>query len=568
MQNSKQLAKSFKAIGSLIGISKASSQTIRTKQLVKVDYLCLFLVCISAGYLTTLQGFAALPINADSLAPFEEAKSLISNPDTHLFNIHVSRIASIFPDLTTTILLQQIHPQAGFLEIFSHYAWFCSSLFLLLATVLTHTINSKQNTLTAVSIKISLATIILLNISLQFNIVYAHLITPVHHGGNILNTILILILSINTIKSQNKNIMILGMSLLTVLATMSNKISIFSAVIPSIIIFITFLKRSQKRNYSISLILATAAGVFIGSRFNEQCATPQFNHLGTLSALSQYFQASWITSASAILSIVSIIYAIKSHQSSLDLPIQTKAGLITISLSSLSYFVYLPMLTSSGEAPIRYICIAYALIPVFFVIYLNRIKNHQQSIALSTMLVITLVSFQGTGRHNINITKLQSLKDTLIQRSERILPFKNDAAKFINEMGYNAYLGLGNYWISGATLATNSKIHVIPIHYTGFPDFWGATPQDVRLQIESLDQEKTYLLTEDDEFKQNFEEEFGPAVKTWNYNKTERAFTLEPIQTSQRIQIYTNPSIFKRVRKHSIDFKRQCNPSLPNYSER
>ena len=558
----------LKAIASLIGIDKSSNQSVQIKQLARVDYLCLFLVCVGAGYITTLQGFNSLPINADALAPFEEAKSLLNNPNTHLFNIHVSRIASIFPDLTITVLLQLIRPQAGFLEIFSLYAWCSSSLFLLLATGLTHSINIKENTLTAISIRISLVTIILLNISKKFNIIYAHLITPVHHGGNILNTLLLLTLAIHTIKSKNKKVIMLGMSLLTVLATMSNKISIFTAVIPSVIIFITFLKKSQKWNYSISLSLATAAGVFIGSRFNEQCATPQFNLLGTLSALIQYFQASWLTSASVILSIVSIAYATGFNQSRSDLPIQTRAGLIAISLSSLAYLIYLPMLTSSGEAPVRYICIAYALITVFIVFYLNRIRDHRQLIALSSILIITLISFQKTGAPNIVMTEFKSLNEALKDRSERVLPFKNDAAKFINKMEYDSYLGLGDYWVSGATLATNSRIHVIPIHYTGFPDFWGATPQDVRLQIKSLDKEKTYLLTEDDEFKQNFEEEFGPAVKTWNYNKTERAFTLEPIQTSQRIQIYTNPSIYKRVKKHSIDFKRQCNPSLPNYSER
>ena len=558
----------LKAIASLIGINKSSSQAVQIKQLARVDYLCLFLVCVGAGYITTLQGFNSLPINADSLAPFEEAKSLLDNPNTHLFNIHVSRIASIFPDLTITVLLQLIRPQAGFLEIFSQYAWCSSSLFLLLATILTHSINPKQNTLTAISIKISLVTIILLNISKKFNIVYAHLITPVHHGGNILNTLLLLTLAIHTIKSQNKKLIILGMSLLTVLATMSNKISIFTAVIPSIIIFITFLKRSQWRNYSTSLILATAAGVLIGSQFNEQCATPQFNLLGTLSAFSQYFQASWITSASAILSIVSIIYAIRFNQSSSALLIQTRAGLIAISLSSLTYLIYLPMLTSSGEAPLRYICVAYALIVVFFAYYYNVILNNQPTLKISLIMVAALISFQSSGKHFVNIASHQSLTHELLKRSQRIEPFKNDAAYFVKKMGYGSYLGLGDYWTSGATLASNSEIHVVAIHYTGYPDFWGATPQDVQQQIKLLDNKNSYLLTENDEFKTNFEKNFGLPIITWNYDNERRNFTTDSISTDKRLQIYSNPEIYKIVKKHSENFSRQCNPSLPNYSVR
>ena len=70
-----------------------------------------------------MQGFDSLPLNADALAPFEEAKSFISNPKTDLLSIHVSRIASIFPDLTINALLQLIFPKARFLEIFSLYAW-------------------------------------------------------------------------------------------------------------------------------------------------------------------------------------------------------------------------------------------------------------------------------------------------------------------------------------------------------------------------------------------------------------------------------------------------------------
>ncbi len=106
----------------LLGINQQSSQQEPTKTQKVADILCLILVCLGAGYLVTMQGFDSLPLNADSLAPFEEAKSLINTPGTHLFNIHVSRIPSIFPDLTINTLLQAILPEAGFLEIFSLYS--------------------------------------------------------------------------------------------------------------------------------------------------------------------------------------------------------------------------------------------------------------------------------------------------------------------------------------------------------------------------------------------------------------------------------------------------------------
>ena len=53
-------------------------------------------------------------------------------------------------------------------------------------------------------------------------------------------------------------------------------------------------------------------------------------------------------------------------------------------------------------------------------------------------------------------------------------------------MDYNSYLGLGDYWMSGTTLISNSKIQIIPIHETGVPDFWGATPQDIQEEIKQI----------------------------------------------------------------------------------
>lgn len=445
MDNSKQARNGSHLILNLLGINKATSPPQRTKALRIADYLCLITVCLTAGYLATMQGFDSLPINADSLAPFEEAKSLISNPNTHLFNIHVSRISSIFPDLTLNTLLQLLQPKAGFLEIFSQYSWCTSSLFLLLATLLINEIQSRQTTLTADSIKTSLVTISLLNISHQFNIAYSHFITPVHHGGNILNTLLLLFLSLDIIKRPKKRVAKLFFAALIILATLSNKMSIFTAVFPAAILFLFYLKGRERRNQLISIVVTTLAGVTIGSLFNEQCATPEFNLLGTFSAFKQYFQLSWITSASVLLSIGSLLYVMKQKAPQSDLSIQTRAGLVAISLSSLSYFIYLPMLTSSGEAPLRYICIAYALIVAFFVIYINRINKKFNAPILIAMIIATLISFQSETSPKVNLTNHRSLKQELVDRSEHIEPFKSDAAKFIQKMDYNSYLGLGDY---------------------------------------------------------------------------------------------------------------------------
>lgn len=320
MNNSKRSTDIFSAFKHLLGFKRTTSQQVLSHELVGIDYLCVILVCIGAGYFAALQGFDSLPVNADSFAPFEEAKSLISNPETHLFNIHFSRIPSIFPDITINALVQLIFPKAGFLEIFSIYSWVKSSLFLLLATFLIQQIQSVTQSLTAISIRVSLVTVSLLNISHQFNIIYAHVITPVHHGGNILNTLLLLTLSIQLLKRTEARNIRLALLILTTLAVLSNKIAIFTAVFPIGFLTICYLRGNGRRNSLIQLTLATAAGLVLGSFLNEQCANPKINLFGTGSAFIHYFQLSWITSASAVFSILSLwfIYRSKSTLPSIN----------------------------------------------------------------------------------------------------------------------------------------------------------------------------------------------------------------------------------------------------------
>ncbi len=549
----------------LLGINQQSSQLEPTKTQKAADILFLIVVCLGAGYLVTMQGFDSLPLNADSLAPFEEAKSLINTPGTHLFNNHVSRIPSIIPDLTINTLLQAILPEAGFLEIFSLYSWIASFLFLALATLLINKISPREKTLTANAIKTSLVTITLLNISHQFNIAYAHIITPVHHGGNILNTLLLLILSIHLLKKPKRPGLRIAFASLVVLATMSNKLAIFTAVLPAAVIFLIYLRGKIRRDHLLQLIIATSSGLCIGSLLNEQCASTDFDLSNTFIAFKQYFQLSWITLASATLSITSLLYVFKVKS---RLAKATSAGLTAVSLSSLSYFLYLPILTGQGQAPVRYICIAYALIIVFIVFYINKANTKRQAIGLIVMIIITVISFQSPVGPFLNLANHQSLKQGLIDRSERIDSFKYDAAEFIQKMGYDSYLGLSEYWMTGATLISNTKISLIPILKDGKPDFWGATPQDIREKIKPIKGDKAYVLSNNDKFIGKLETWYGPPMITWNYDNETREFTLESINTSDRLLIYSNPTIYNRIAKKAKHFKRQCNPSLPDYRER
>ena len=265
------------------------------------------------------------------------------------------------------------------------------------------------------------------------------------------------------------------------------------------------------------------------------------------------------------MSVASLLYIIKAKS---DLTKSISTGLCAISLSSLSYFIYLPLLTGRGEAPLRYICTAYALIVVFFVFYINQFNTKHNATTLITLATITILSFQSPVAPLLNLTTHQTLKQDLLDRSDRIEPFKNDAADFIHKMGYDSYLGIGEYWMTGTTLISNSKVNMIAIQKNGKPDFWGATPDDVKQQIKSLDKNNTYLLSNNDTFLETLDKRYGLPTITWNYNDATRQFTTDKIDTSNRLLIYNNPDIYNIISKRAKHFKRQCNKSLPNYKKR
>jgi len=566
------LSKGYKSFAlSLLGINNHRNKTKQTPVQARTDCVCFIVICVSAGYLATMQGFESLPVNADSLAPFEEAQSLLTTPGAHLFNIHVSRIPSIFPDMTINSLLQFLYPNAGFLEIFSLYSWCTSSIFLLLATVLTQKIETDQQTLTATAIKISLVTFSLLNLSHQFNISYAHIMTPVHHGGSVLNTLLLLILTLEILKKSEAKKAKVSLFILTSLASMSNRVSLFTGILPALALFSIYLNGTNRRNLLIYTLIATAAGLLVGSLLNEQCATPEFSLTGTTLAFRKYFQLSWMTSTSLFFSLASLLYIATAK---LALPQNTRAGLFAISLSSLSYIAYLPALTNHhGDAPTRYIITAYTLLVIFFVFWLENIISRFKldTTALIAIITITLISFQfpiGNFHPYLNFKNHQSLKQELLDRGERIEPFRSDAARFIQRMGYESYLGLGEFWTTATTLISNSQIQLIAILKSGKPNFWSATPKAISQQIKGLNKNKAYLISESEEFQKNFEGKYGSPEITWYYDSAARRFTQRRIVTNSKLLIYNNKNIYNTIERRAKKFKRQCNKSLPNYSKR
>ena len=105
--------------------------------------------------------------------------------------------------------------------------------------------------------------------------------------------------------------------------------------------------------------------------------------------------------------------------------------------------------------------------------------------------------------------------------------------------------------MTGATLATNSKLQLVPIHRSGSPDFWGATPEYIRQHIKPLSRDKVYLLSDDETFNQRFERQYGMPKTTWQYDSENREFIQQENDINIKALTYNNPELYTNIKQNS-----------------
>ena len=533
--------------------------------------LCSAILCVVSGYVLASLITEQLLVNSDSLAPIQASQLLARNFFGEIFKINVARIPSIFPDL---INLAGIHwlpikPQ-GSLAILVIYAWTSASLFLLLATYLIIEIEQASfKQIPGYTAAICITTIGLAVTSHEMRYALAHLFTPAHHGGNLLNTLVTILVTLKLYRNSNSLLILIAWLSLGFLGVASNKLFIFTAFIPIIIIFVL---RSEIRKTPILHIIlfmaACAAGWHFSSLLNVQCA-PAFslNLKASMQAFQQYLQMGWIPLTSSLLSAVMAIASISKLRGCKSIQLNHFSGLALISLSTLSFYAYFPLLTSNGEAPLRYALILFGNLPLLIFICTDIACQHdpKRRTALLSILGLSALIF---APKNYRMNTPLDLTQATIQALRRHKPLENDIINFAMKNDLDSSMGFSDYWGAGITMMSNDRLSVIPIHPSGFADFWSLSPGYVDMVASQKETGINYVVSTNTVFSNEIRKNFGKPDQSYGYDSKNRVFKPGTSSDTAEILIYNNNRIKSLALKSSRTFVRQCDRSKEGFRER
>lgn len=533
--------------------------------------LCSTVLCVVSGFLLISIVIEQLLVNSDSLAPIQASQLLARNFFGEILKINVARIPSIFPDLINLAGIHwlPIRPQ-GSLEILVIYAWTSASLFLLLSTCLI--IEIKQANLKQVleyTATICITTIGLAVTSHEMRIALAHLFTPAHHGGNLLNTLMITLATLKLYRHSKSTLILMTWLGLGFLGVASNKLFIFTAFLPIIIVFAL---RSTIRKIPVAHIIlfmaACAAGWHFSSLLNIQCA-PAFslNLKGSMQAFQEYLQMGWIVFTSSLLSAVIAIASISKLRECKSFQLNYFSGLAMISLSTLSFYVYLPLLTSNGEAPLRYALILFGNLPSLIVICTDVACQHgsKRRATLLSMLVLSALVF---APKNYRINTTLDLSQAKVQALHHHNPLDHDIIDFAIKNDLDSSMGFSDYWGAGLTMMSNDRLSIIPIHPSGFADFWSLSPGYLEIVASQKETGINYVVSTNSAFSKKIRKNFGKPDQSYGYDPKNRVFNTGTSSDATEILIYNNNKIKSLALKSSRTFDRQCDRSKEGFRER
>lgn len=556
---------------------------LRTKNLKRLTSSALFIVVsIISTYCILVTLTNTFAINTDSLALFEQYKLINSVLGKNLLDIHLARIPSLFPDLALTAMIHQIFPYNGNLDNLSNYVWAKLFILILAASSLLMIINRGEKNASLEAAKIGIITFALANSSFSVRQALGLAIVPAHHGGNAINTILLFIIVTKLIEQPKNITYATSCFLLTIFAVSSNKLVLFTGIGPTLIVLLLIFKTSKKSAALIfGLITASGIGILFESFLNTQCS-PRLSvePLSFIQAIPTYLQFGWIPIVTTLLALVSLLLVIGDIIAGTGSNLNKKAGVALISLSALSFYIYIPLITGSFGSHIRYLVTVYWLAPIFFCLYLDAIFNRFKIHSLLIPILAAAFSFISPLRSSIRIYAFWPKQLILahIQEKEFQKPFYA-ATIFIKKNGYDAYAGFGDFWSSGITMISNGEVEITPIKPSGQGDFWATSPQTVKNYLSKASQSKVYIFSINKQFSEQLIKNFGTPEKDWHYNAKINMYQDSGLNynTSQeyrvrlsdaRILLFKGNSISKKVLNSAFNFQRQCNRDQPNFKER
>jgi len=494
----------------------------RTKSLKWLtSFALLIVVSIVSTYCILVTLTNTFAINTDSLAPFEQYKLISSGLGKNLLDIHLARIPSLFPDLALTATIHQIFPYNGNLDNLSKYIWGKLFILILATSSLLFVINRGKNNVSLEAARIGLIIFALTNSTLSARKALGLAIMPAHHGGNTINTMLLFLLVTKLIEQPKSIGYAISCFILTIFAVSSNKLILFTGIGPTLILLLLVFKTSKKSAALIfGLITASGIGILFESFLNTQCSPKlSIEPLRFIQAIPTYLQFGWIPIVTTLLALVSLLLVIGDIVAGTDPNLSKKAGVALISLSALSFYIYIPLITGSFGSHIRYLVTVYWLAPIFFCLYLDPIFNRIKINSLLIPMLAAAFSFLSPLRSSIRTYAFwpKELILTHIQEHKFQKPFYA-ATRFLKNHGYDAYAGFGDFWSSGITMISNGEIEITPIRPSGQGDFWATSPQTVKNNLKKANKSKVYIFSINKQFSDQLIKNFGTPEKDWHYN--------------------------------------------------
>jgi hypothetical protein len=569
-----------------------------------VDIIACACLCLAGGCLLTRLAVESTIFNTDAAAPYYQAKLISSVTTLDPKALSFARIPSIFPDLATLIALTWSDYSAAFHEVFARYSWIVASLFIFLQSEISRLslscrLSRKRSIITTISIVTILA-----SISPQFRGFVGILVTPLHHGGNVIATYLLGCLLVwdqarlARPDSEHFPIKILLAFLLISLGVASNKLLVFTGLAPAglSIALAALLARSQRiskvhirligthRKTAFAVASGLIAGIGIPTLLNTQCSLPIIvrplvtykQYLDILSSSPLYVVG--LTAAVALSLYAGLTlakaYRLKTQKGpsrkSYDCAYSLFLGSTFLSMSALSPMAYIWALGEPQDLPLRYTIITAAgiggVLTIIASILLSKAEIALSDNAIIKALRLSLAS--SIGIVLLSAFTAQSMYSTIEnvytahfrQRNEKNIQITNQ----LHDLGLT--YGLADFWGTQIEFASklnssgDKQITIQPILDNGKPDLWAHS----KLQFkDSYGKARDYqfVLTANYDFEQAVVSAYGPP--------SQRIQTVDP---NTNILVYADGAAKKKmlrlIEQKLADFERKCNSKSVDFAER
>jgi hypothetical protein len=569
-----------------------------------IDIIACACLCLAGGCLLARLAVESTIFNTDAAAPYYQAKLISSATTLDPKALSFARIPSIFPDLATLITLTKSDYSAAFHEIFARYSWIIASLFIFLQSEVSRlSLSCRLSRKRSIIVTTSIATLLAL-ISPQFRGFVGILVTPLHHGGNVIATYLLGCLLVwdqarlARPDSAHCPIKTPLAFLLISLGVASNKLLVFTGLAPAglSIALAALLTRSQRiSNIHIRLIRAhgkTAfvivsgllAGIAIPTLLNTQCSLPIIvrplrtykQYLEILSSSPLYIVG--LTAAVALSFYAGLTlakaYRLRTQKGppgkSYNCTYNLFLGSTFISMSALSPMAYIWALGEPQALPLRYTVITAAgisgaltiitsilLIKAEIILAENAILK-ASIISLSSSAVIGLLSvFTAYDMHS-NIENAYT--EHFRERSEKSIQIIDQ----LHDLGLT--YGLADFWGTQIELAAklngsgDKQITVQPILNNGKPDLWAHSKLQFR-NSNGKARDYQFVLTTNSDFEQAVVSAYGPPSQK-----------LQTVDQNTNILIYADGAakrkMLRLIRQKLSNFERECNSKSVNFADR